>query len=148
MIGLPAAANGFAKGAGGTAAGARRRWLPLGKRVMAQLRAYHVHVKARDERKLDAESLKDRAAVLAYLREVPGLSWDLPWNFPRHYLRSALVGRTSVEVINAYMGHWETGSEPWWNGSCLDPVAYAHEARAAIDAIFPESDWPVLAGFR
>jgi hypothetical protein len=148
VIGLPAAVDGAAKSAGGTAAGARRRWLPLGQRVLAQLRAYHVHVEARGKRQLAAAPLGDRTAVLAYLSALPGLEWDLPWNFPRHYLRSALVGRTSVEVINAYMGHWETGAEPWWNGSCLDPVAYAHEARAAIDAVFPESDWPVLVGFR
>jgi hypothetical protein len=129
-------------------AGARRRWLPLGARVMAQLRAFHIHVEERGKRRLAAPPLESRKDMMAYLKAVPGLDWDLPSNFPRHYLRSALVGKVSVEVINAYMGHWEAGAEPWWNGSCLDPVAYAHEARTAIDALLPECEWPVLVGFR
>lgn len=147
-IALPPAVHDFKNGVGIEVAGGKRRWLPLGERVMEQLRAYHVHLEAREERSLVRPPLKDRAAVLSYLKAIPGLSWDMPWNFPRHYLRSALIGKVSVEVINAYMGHWDFGAEPWWNGSCLDPVAYVHEVRTVLDAVFPKSDWPVLVGFR
>lgn len=129
-------------------AGLKKRWLPLGKRVLAQVRAYHDHVERRSLQSLSGPPLISRSEVLAYVRGVSGVTKDLRWNFGRHYLRSSLVGKVSVEVINAYLGHWDKGSEPWANGSCLDPVAYVHEIRTALDELFPAEEWPVIHGFR
>lgn len=51
------------------------------------------------------------------------LGLRLEANFARHMLRSGLVGRVSSEVIDALLGHWEQGREPWSTGSALDPMA-------------------------
>jgi hypothetical protein len=125
-----------------------RRWLPLGERARDQLTAYYRHVDARQKRRLRDAPLECRDEVMAYFRALPGLGWDLPRNFPRHYLRSSLVGVASVEAINAYLGHWDGGAEPWWNGSCLDPIAYTREIQGNIAQLFPVQDWPVLKGFQ
>ena len=132
----------------GAPAGLKKRWLPLGRRVVAQLRAYHDHVERRAGQSLPHLPIVVRDKVLAHVREVSDITKHLPWNFARHYLRSSLVGKVSVEAINAYLGHWDAGSEPWANGSCLDPVAYGHEIRTALDELFPAEEWPVIQGFR
>lgn len=139
-------ANGSDKA--NTRAGLKMRWLPLGQRVLAQLRAYHHHVARRSTIALARPPKSSRDEIIEHLTRLLGLTEKLPWNFNRHHLRSNLVGRVSVEVINAYLGHWEKGSEPWANGSCLDPVAYVHEIHTALDELFPAEDWPVIHGFR
>ncbi len=128
--------------------GLKKRWLPLGKRVLVQLRAYQDHVERRSELSLALPPIVTRDEMLAHVRGVSDVTKHLRWNFNRHYLRSSLIGKVSVEVINAYLGHWDTGSEPWANGSCLDPVAYVHEIRTALDELFPAQEWPVIQGFR
>lgn len=131
----------------------RRRWLPLSDRVLRQLQNYYEHTRARavmqqrQRAKTWFTPLTDRAALDVYLKGLPRLHWQLPPKCNRHYLRSALIGRLSADAIDAYLGHWETGSEPWWNGSCLDPLAYTARTQDAIAQLFPAADWPVIEGF-
>lgn len=135
----------------------KQRWLPLGDRVLAQLRAYYDHVAARDKY-TNLKPIISRRKLSSYLKRIPDLHWDLPTNFGRHYLRSAVLsqysgievsdGYLSSEVINAYLGHWNAGAEPWWNGAGLDPVTYSNEILRTLDEVFPQDDWPVLSGFR
>lgn len=132
----------------------RRRWLPLGPNVRLQLAHYYEHTTARAalQRRNNNKSLfrpfANRKALESYLAGLTALNWDLPYNFNRHYLRSALIGRLSADAIDAYLGHWAIGSEAWWNGSCLDPLAYIAETQHAIGELFPASEWPVVEGFR
>ena len=134
-------------------AASRRRWLPLGERVCEQVQAYHQHLagrkrlQTRSRRPLPISSLEDRKQLRTYLRALPNLGWDLPMNFSRHYLRSGLIGRLGGDAIAAYLGHWEAGSEPWWNGSCLDPLAYTAQTQRAISELLPKEEWPVIQGF-
>lgn len=50
---------------------------------------------------------------------------NLPDNAHRHYLRSTLLERNCPpEVVNAYMGHWSVGEEPWGKYSSLSAYNY------------------------
>lgn len=52
-------------------------------------------------------------------------SFNLPDNAHRHYLRSTLLERNCPpEVLNAYMGHWSVGEEPWGKYSSLSAYNY------------------------
>lgn len=63
--------------------------------------------------------------------EQKGLA-DVPANFARHTLRSGLLGHVPQSAIDTYLGHFDRGTEPWSNGSALDPSAY----RALLSVIF------------
>lgn len=78
--------------------------------------------------KIIMEPLRPKA--VAY-RVEKHLKLRLETNFARHMLRSGLVGRVSHEVIDALLGHWDQGTEPWATGSALDPMA----VRAMMTAI-------------
>ncbi|WP_171132467.1 hypothetical protein [Sphingomonas sp. ID1715] len=74
--------------------------------------------------------------------------WPLPMNALRHYLRAELCGRVSHEVVDALLGHWQIGAEPWWNGGALDPLLFKESLKAAFRAILPEGcgGWAVQSG--
>ena len=57
---------------------------------------------------------------------------DVPANFGRHAMRSGLLGQIPQSAIDALLGHFDRGTEPWSNGSAFDPSAY----RALLNAIF------------
>lgn len=57
---------------------------------------------------------------------------ELKHDFARHILRSGLAGDVPQSVIDALLGHFDFGTEPWANGSAFDPAAY----RAMLNAIF------------
>ena len=59
-------------------------------------------------------------------------------NAGRHWLRTQMLGYCSEETINAFLGHWYLGREPWSFGSTLDPFRY----RADLEKTLPR----LLAG--
>jgi hypothetical protein len=61
---------------------------------------------------------------------------DVPENFARHTLRSGLVGLIPENAINALLGHFDQGTEPWTNGSAFDPAAYRALVSASFEAHF------------
>jgi len=62
-------------------------------------------------------------------------SYPYPANAHRHYLRSNLLETgCPSDVVNALMGHWERGQEPWSSYSSLGPIEY----RDAIKPILIE----------
>lgn len=132
----------------------RRRWLPLSRRVLKQLELHYEHTAARERmrrrtrRPFQFAPLGTVPALEVYLGGLGGVNWRLPANFNRHYLRSRLIGRVSGDVIDAFLGHWELGSEPWWNGSCIDPPSYASQIHEALADLFPNDVWPSVHGFR
>lgn len=146
-------------------------WVP--DAVQAQLRAYHDHVialtndprlprrsraairswAAKDSHRLPFFSLDARlwARKLDVGRFEEMLAgdpwyWPLPMNALRHYLRAQLCGRVSHEVVDALLGHWQIGAEPWWNGGALDPLLFKESLRAAFQIILPEDRWTVQRG--
>ena len=54
----------------------------------------------------------------------------------RHFFRTALVERgCPTEIINAQMGHWHTGSEPYGPASTLSPLDFARVIAPHLEAI-------------
>jgi hypothetical protein len=98
------------------------------------------------------EIVRDRTGGKLMVREI-GPSWlqarfldqlgeDLTPNFARHALRSGLAGRVPQPALDALLGHFDHGTEPWTNGSALDPVPY----RAILHAVF-EAHFSDVASF-
>ncbi len=75
--------------------------------------------------------------------------YALPINSSRHYLRSCLLERKCpVEVINAYMGHFERGEEPWGVYSGLSPLAYRDALLKKLVPLLNEAGWKALPGLK
>jgi hypothetical protein len=54
-------------------------------------------------------------------------------NANRHYLRSMMTeDQLNGEFIDAYLGHWQLGAEPWDKYSLFDPVTYRHSIKTHI----------------
>jgi len=70
---------------------------------------------------------------------------NLPDNAHRHYLRSTLLERNCPpEVINAYMGHWSIGEEPWSKYSSLSAYNYRKHLAKHIPFILDDLGFKVL----
>ncbi len=71
----------------------------------------------------------------------------LPINANRHYLRSTMLARgCPVEVINAYMGHFERGEEPWGKFSGLSPIAYRNALDHFLTPLMRDDGWAPMSG--
>lgn len=55
----------------------------------------------------------------------------------RHLLRQQLIGTMPGEVIDAHLGHAQTGQDPWVFGAALDPVETWVRMRCSISRILP-----------
>lgn len=75
--------------------------------------------------------------------------YALPFNASRHYLRSCLLERKCpVEVINAFMGHFERGEEPWGVYSGLSPLAYRDALMHDLVPLLKDDGWKELRGLK
>lgn len=73
--------------------------------------------------------------------------YTLPFNASRHYLRSRLLdSNTPIEVINAFMGHFERGEEPWGRYSGLSPATYRRILHEKLVPLLREDGWEALPG--
>lgn len=80
-----------------------------------------------------------------YLRHI---QFKLPVNANRHYLRTHLrVMGCPLEVLNAFMGHWEMGLEPWGRYAGLSPDTYRRELARYLPDLIKEDGWDVEPGF-
>nr|WP_320050512.1 hypothetical protein [uncultured Desulfuromonas sp.] len=69
----------------------------------------------------------------------------LPGNAHRHFLRSALLARNCPsEIINAFMGHWFLGEEPWGRYSGLSPVVYRQTLSEHIPALLEQLGFQIF----
>lgn len=89
-----------------------------------------------------AATIFARGAQPSWIKERLAGVADTPENFGRHVLRSGLLGQVPQTVIDALLGHFDEGTEPWTNGSAFDPAAY----RAFLKAFF-EAHFEDVAGF-
>ena len=84
------------------------------------------------------------ASLETYFKQADFL---LPVNANRHYLRTNLVANgCPLEVVNAFLGHWETGLEPWGKMSGLSPITYRKEVENYLMNIITEDGWRVETG--
>ncbi len=56
----------------------------------------------------------------------------VPVNVGRHWLRTKLSGQCASITMDAFLGHWHEGAEPWAHGSCLDPIAYRADLERSL----------------
>lgn len=100
---------------------------------------------------LAEKGLVVRQAKVLWLKEaIAGLA-DVPANFARHILRSGLVGHLPQSVVDAWLGHFDLGTEPWSNGSAFDPSAYRALLNVTFEAHFQaaaEFDRPPVKSHR
>lgn len=74
-------------------------------------------------------------------------TYALPFNASRHYLRSTLLERKCpVEAINAFLGHFERGEEPWGAFSGLSPRVYREVLIEHLVPILVDDGWEAIQG--
>jgi len=72
-------------------------------------------------------------------------NYVIPQNAGRHYLKYHLIkAGCSPELVEAQLGHWEAGQEPWGPFSNLDPLDFARQMAGYIPDIMESSGWRVL----
>lgn len=92
----------------------------------------------------DRNEIEVRPAIL--VKELSHL-FTLPINSNRHYLRSSLIGnRCPHTVVNAFMGHWERGQEPFSKYSGLSPLVYRDSLMKYLLPILERDGWKPLPG--
>jgi len=99
-----------------------------------------------DEKSGEYESLTLRPSLLG--RNLHSL-YALPFNASRHYIRSCLLERRCpIEVINAFMGHFERGEEPWGVFSGLSAIAYRNSLMDVLVPLLDQDGWEALPGLK
>lgn len=79
------------------------------------------------------------------LRQIISPKFPHPIGAHRGFVRSKLVnGRVATEHIDAFLGHWVTGREPFRASSCLSPVVCASEIRPVMDRLLRHCGFKVL----
>ena len=74
------------------------------------------------------------------------LRWssELPLNANRHYLRTRLAEKeVPGEIIDAFMGHWDIGEEPYGPYSAISPAEFKAAIAPALKEIAAEQGWQV-----
>lgn len=73
--------------------------------------------------------------------------FPLPLNVSRHTLRSYLRAHSvSGGLVNAFMGHWGIGTEPWSRYSSLDPVLFSEELTPLLSSLLIELGFEKVEG--
>ncbi len=74
-------------------------------------------------------------------------SIELPGNWQRHYMRPLLLAaRCPQETINALMGHFETGQEPWARTSAFHPADFLSTLSTPLESIMIQDGWEAMSG--
>lgn len=74
--------------------------------------------------------------------QITNAGYFLPVNSNRHYLRTNLLSLgCKIEIINAFMGHWERGVEPWGCYSGLSPFVYRDELIKYLVPMLQADGW-------
>ncbi|GAA0686033.1 hypothetical protein GCM10009022_04410 [Vreelandella titanicae] len=70
-----------------------------------------------------------------------------PLNINRHFLHTQLKeSGCSSELVDAYMGHWDAGQEPWAKYSTFCPLEYREHISSAIESIMQHQGWKAIEG--
>jgi len=75
------------------------------------------------------------------------INYHLKVSAGRHFLRTNLLDQgCSVEVVNAFLGHWERGLEPWGGHSGLSPLDYRNELNRHLVPLLEDLGWKAESG--
>ena len=70
------------------------------------------------------------------------INYRLPMNANRHFLRTNLIAdNCPVEVVDAFLGHWEIGQEPWGRFSGLSPIVYREKLEEHLIPLLVKNKW-------
>lgn len=70
-----------------------------------------------------------------------------PLNINRHYLHTQLKeSDCSSELVDAFMGHWDAGQEPWAKYSTFCPREYREHISSAIELMMQRQGWRAVEG--
>lgn len=95
--------------------------------------------------KIVLEDLKP-ANIEARLRDKH--SYLLPANAHRHYLKNELLKNGCPgEIVEAQLGHWEQGQEPWNRFSNLHPREFARQLEKHLAPILKRDGWVAIEGY-
>jgi hypothetical protein len=73
--------------------------------------------------------------------------YTIALNAGRHYLKYHLIkAGCSPELVEAQLGHWEAGQEPWGPYSNLDPLDFVQQLAVYIPGILMDSGWVAVDG--
>ena len=77
--------------------------------------------------------------------------FPLPFNASRHFIRTELVmsqhpdhGRCPSHIIDAFLGHWLRGREPWSELSTLSPVQFVEHLRPYLEELVASCGWRAI----
>ena len=74
--------------------------------------------------------------------------YPFPANAHRHFIRSNLLEMGCPgDVINAFMGHWERGQEPWAKFSSMSPIDYKVTLAKHITKLLGDCGWETMVYF-
>lgn len=136
------------------------RFLPLTNMMVEQLQHYHRHRQGLLGR-LQFFLQKDWDTPFMFLddngnpkavtpsRLKSQLHWpdDPPLNINRHFLHTHLKENgCSSEIVDAFMGHWDAGQEPWASYSTLCPQEYRNLLTPIIERLMLRLGWKALKG--
>lgn len=140
---------------------AHHRAVPAPDRLLEQLAFYERHCEAVRTRTYLTGAGANPHAFFLYLDEqlsiqpaTPALLsselerfFALPINVSRHSLRSFLRKHSvSGGLVNAFMGHWAIGAEPWARYSTLDPVFFRASVAPVLEAFIDSLGFEVVYG--
>lgn len=75
-------------------------------------------------------------------------NYRLPVNANRHYIKNELLERgCPSEVIEAQLGHWELGLEPWNRLSNLHPREFCRQLDMYLTPILERDGWKAIKGY-
>lgn len=73
--------------------------------------------------------------------------YDLPINANRHYLKTELLASgCSPEILEAFLGHWELGQEPWNGLSNLSPQVFRTQIKKHLRPLLKRDGWRAIKG--
>lgn len=140
---------------------AHHRAVPAPDRLLEQLALYERHCEAVRSRTYLMGAGANPHAFFLYLDEklsiqpaTPALLsselerfFALPINVSRHSLRSFLR-KHSVPggLVNAFMGHWGIGAEPWARYSTLDPEFFRASVAPVLESLIDSLGFEVVYG--
>ncbi|WP_031410420.1 hypothetical protein [Thiomonas sp. FB-Cd] len=74
--------------------------------------------------------------------------YGLPLNSSRHWLRTRLAQEgVPGEMIEAFMGHWQRGAEPWGRYSALPARVVTETLRPTLEKLVCEAGFSALRGW-
>ncbi len=92
----------------------------------------------------DLEILEFSPATAAPLLQTV---YPLPLNSNRRYLRTFLMERQCpADVMDAFLGHWKRGAEPWGVFATLSPDEYQRTISTLLNTCLKQLGWTVERG--